>query len=60
MKGHVNSLKLLIELGQADINARNEVRHITVSYELFPLMYDILMWHLTASLIPRLLINSIV
>ena len=32
-KGHVDILKLLIEVGQADINATDRVSHITVTYD---------------------------
>ena len=31
-EGHVNALKLLIEVGQADINATDKVSNITVTY----------------------------
>ena len=37
--GHGHVLKLLIEVGQADINAKDNVSYIM--YELFPLKYDI-------------------
>ena len=58
--GHINALKLLIEVGHADINATNGVSHTTVSYELFPLKYNILMWYsklIQTCLIPRLSIT---
>ena len=58
--GHVNALKLLIEVGHADINVTDVVSHITVSYELFPLKYDILMWYsklIPTCIIPRLSIT---
>ena len=57
VKGDVNALKLLIEVGHADISATDVVSHITVSYELFSLKYDILMWYsklILTCLIPRL------
>ena len=40
-EGHVDVLKLLIEVGQADISVTDKVRHIIVTNELFTLKYDI-------------------
>ena len=34
--GHVDFLKLLIEMGQIDINAKDKVRHVTITYEFIP------------------------
>ena len=34
--GHVDFLKLLIEMGQIDINSKDKMRHVTITYELFP------------------------
>ena len=36
MEGHVDALKLLIEVGEADINVTDKVSHITVTND-FPL-----------------------
>ena len=61
MMGHVDVLQLLIEVGLADINATDEVSHITVSYELFSFKYDILIRYsklIPTCLIPRLPIIS--
>ena len=33
-------------MGQADINATDKVSYVTVTYELVPSKYNILMWYL--------------
>ena len=48
-------------MGEADINATDDVSCVTVTYELVPLKYNILIWYLKlipTCLIPRLSITS--
>lgn len=42
MEGCADILKLLIETRQLDVNATDKVSHIMVTYELYPLKYDII------------------
>ena len=35
MKGHADIVKLLIEVGQADVNTKNEVSHSNLYYKTY-------------------------
>ena len=41
LDGHDDIVKLLINVGQVDVNDTNEVSHTIVTYEFFPFTCDV-------------------